>query len=161
MEEQKERTRKGHKVISVCVISRQNVPKYMKIYEENASAYLSGCKDHGLSKYVEGLLFDSLDYMNMMDSVNKHGDVTNDGSGYLGCFYSTDEVDMFAVVSRTDLKVVLMMPTGALYARVKLVLSRIQTSLVEAMMNPFLDLELPVRSGRFESHVDTLVRNLE
>mmetsp|Transcript_6187 Transcript_6187/g.15033 ORF Transcript_6187/g.15033 Transcript_6187/m.15033 type:complete len:168 (+) Transcript_6187:86-589(+) len=140
-------------VACVAVIGNNNSPLFLKVYKDVAQA-LPRRADESLELQMQEVVYNSLDVIEERMFSTR----VLQNQGFLGCLSVVGPISLYGLSTCTKEKIVVGFRKAAEVrdAVLEAVLRAVHRVLVEAYLNPFMPLDLSIRSKRFEAKVDEI-----
>jgi len=141
-------------IASLAILGRTNSPLYFKVFEP----YSSNSEQNLKFSYI---VFTSLDVIEERLGKKSVGGAASTSSTerYLGLLFPTEDYKVYAYVTNTRIKFVLVVEDScnAKDSELRQFFQRVHNLYVDAVSNPFYTLESTLEFKRFESEIAALV----
>ncbi len=133
----------------------------MKIYKEVACA-LPNRLDEEIEQQMQEVIYNSLDVIEERIATIK-ASPAKDGDAFIGCLAVVGQLSLFGQVTNTHQKLILAIKTGGGVAEskemaVRVLFRKVHNAVVGALLNPFAQIDEPLKSRRFDKQVDDISR---
>lgn len=137
---------------------------YMRSYPEVASPALSNRLDGDTG--MQEVIYNSLDVIEeRMASIKSSS--PKDVDNFIGCLAVVGALSLFGQVTNTRLKLIVVIKTAgsgiseSKEPAVRVLFRKLHIALVAALLNPFMELENPIRSRKFDNTVDDIAKEYD
>lgn len=147
------------RIACVAIISRQNGPLYLKVFNDVAGA-LPRRPEERVEMQMQEVIYNSLDVVEER-IISLKSTPMRDNDGFLGCLAVVGPLSLYGFVTNTDHKFIVALKTAGSDYRdtsVKLLFRKLHMAVVSVLMNPFTSLDEPIKSPAFESRVEEIAR---
>lgn len=138
----------------------QNGLLYLKSYPDVADTALPNRPDG--DQGMQEVIYNSLDVIEERVASIKSTN-PKDVDNYIGCLAVVGALSLFGLVTNTRQKLVIIVKSGkgvpeSKEAAVRVLLRKLHVAVVTALLNPFESMDAPIKSSRFDAHVDDIAR---